>query len=97
MELKLNLQWFGDDDPIEDEEPAKLYKIVETTTVIVNDEKTELIRNMTIRHGVTGAIVGVDCEGEELELSDDIIGNLLKSGAIEEIVTAEEDADDAEE
>ena len=85
--MKLNLQRFADDDP-----PADKYLIVENTFVSLNGTKTELKRNMEIVRGVNGAIIGVKGEGEEIELSDDLIAALTLSGAIVKVETPEAEA-----
>lgn len=59
-----------------------IYKVVENTPVIINGERTNLVRNMKIVTGKSGAVVGVECEGTALNISADAIANLLESGAI---------------
>ena len=61
---------------------AKKYKVVENTPIWVNGVKTELARNMMLEIGKNGAIVGVTCEGTDLNISADLIEILVESGAI---------------
>lgn len=61
------------------------YMIVENQTVSVNGVKTELKRNMKLRTGVNGAVIGAECTGSEISLDADMIRNLKASGAIVEI------------
>lgn len=84
--LRMNLRLFDDPEPASDPEPAPtLYKIVENTYVSVNGVKTPLQRNMTLEKGPNGAIIGVTCEGEAIDLGAEIIAALVASGAIVEI------------
>ena len=62
-----------------------LYRIVENTFVSVNGTVTQLTRNMMIKYGVNGAVIGVDSDGSEISLSADIVNALIKSGALVKI------------
>lgn len=61
------------------------YKVVENTTVNINGTKTELIRNMTVQYGPSGAIVGVESSGTAITLSSEIVAELVKAGIIVKI------------
>ena len=63
-----------------------LYKVVENCKYGINGAAlTELTRNMTIKYGATGAIVGVDCNGTELSISADVIAQLVAAGVLVKI------------
>lgn len=74
----------GDDDVVlmVKSKSAKLYKVVENTPYSVNGVKGEVRRNMILEIGKNGAIIGVNCEGTELNISADILAALIESGAI---------------
>ena len=59
-----------------------VYQIVENTEVNINGTKTNLVRNMMLKYGVNGAVVGVDASGAAITLSSEIVSELVKSGAI---------------
>ena len=60
-----------------------VYKIVENTKVSVNGAAmTELKRNMTLEIGKTGAIIGVNGDGEAVTVSADIIASLVSQGIL---------------
>ena len=61
---------------------SNVYKIVENTLVNINGVKTELQRNMMIRYGANGAIVGVDGEGSAVNVNADVIKQLVKDGVL---------------
>lgn len=62
--------------------PDNLYKVVENHTVIINAKKTVLTRNLMLRNGIAGSVVGVDCEGTQLEFPPEVIDSLVKAGII---------------
>lgn len=62
-----------------------LYKIVENTYVSVNGTVTRLARNMEIKYGVNGAVIGVNSGKAAVTLSADIIKALVDAGAIVKI------------
>lgn len=62
-----------------------VYKVVENTIVNINGSKTELKRNMNIKHGPNGAVIDVECSGTALTISEDAIKYLLQNGAIVKI------------
>ena len=61
---------------------SNVYKIVENTLVNIKGVKTELQRNMMIRYGANGAIVGVDGEGSAVNVNADVIKQLVKDGVL---------------
>ena len=62
---------------------STMYKVVENTITSVNGTVTKLTRNMMLKEGPNGAIIGVDCTPTDLgSLSADIIAALVASGAI---------------
>lgn len=63
----------------------KTYQIVENTTINVNGTETKLTRNMQLRYGKNGAVVGVDVNGAELTIGSEILSELVKSGAVVKI------------
>ena len=78
LKNKFQLQWF--DDP----EPTPKYMVTENTFTCINGSVVNLTRNMTIKRSATGAIIGVDCEGTEIEMND-AIQNLIDAGVLVEI------------
>lgn len=58
------------------------YKIVENCDVWVNGTKTHLQRNLQLRKGPNGAIIGVDGTGTEVTLSAEIVAELVKAGTL---------------
>lgn len=59
-----------------------IYKIVENCDVWVNGSKTSLQRNLTLKKGPNGAIIGVDGNGTAVTLSAEIVAELLKAGTL---------------
>ena len=59
-----------------------IYKIVENCDVWVNGTKTSLQRNLTLKKGPNGAIIGVDGNGTAVTLSAEIVAELVKAGTI---------------
>lgn len=59
-----------------------LYKIVENCDVWVNGTKTSLQRNLTLKKGPNGAIIGVDGNGTAVTLSAEIVAELVKAGTL---------------
>lgn len=64
---------------------SNLYQIVENTYVSVNGTVTKLTRNMMLKYGVNGAVIGVEGGGSAVTLSADIVNALVKSGALVKI------------
>ena len=62
-----------------------VYQIVENTTVNINGTETKLTRNMQLKYGPNGAVIGVDASGTAVTLSSEIVSELVKSGAIVKI------------
>jgi len=60
----------------------KRYKVVENRMVCVNGTKTQLTRNMTLVVGNSGAVVDVSCTGTDLNISADVIAELVKEGVL---------------
>lgn len=61
------------------------YRIVENTFVSVNGTVTRLQRNMILKRGVNGAVIGVEGGTTTVSLNADIVKALLDSGAIVKI------------
>lgn len=61
------------------------YRIVENTFVSVNGTVTRLQRNMMLKRGVNGAVIGVEGGKTTVSLNADIVKALLDSGAIVKI------------
>ena len=59
-----------------------IYKIVENCDVWVNGTKTHLQRNLTLKKGPNGAIIGVDGNGTAVTLSAEIVAELVKAGTL---------------
>lgn len=59
------------------------FKVVENCFTAVNGTVTELKRDMILKYGPNGAIIGVDSNGTSLSsLSADILANLKAAGVI---------------
>lgn len=59
-----------------------IYKIVENCDVWVNGSLTHLQRNLTLKKGPNGAIIGVDGNGTAVTLSAEIVAELVKAGTL---------------
>ena len=59
-----------------------LYKITENAYVSVNGSVTRLQRNMIVKRGPSGAVVGVDCTPTEVTLDAGLIAELVEAGVL---------------
>lgn len=59
-----------------------IYKIVENCDVWLNGTKTQLQRNLTLKKGPNGAIIGVDGNGTAVTLNAEIVAELVKAGTL---------------
>ena len=58
------------------------YMVVENCFCSVNGTVTKLTRNMMLKYGPSGAVIGADCTKTAITLSADIVAALVASGAI---------------
>ena len=60
---------------------SKRYMVTENTYTCVNGTEVQLTKNMTLKIGKTGAIIGVDCNGTEITMGP-AIQALIDSGVL---------------
>ena len=59
------------------------YMVVENTVVNINGTKTTLNRNMKLKTGATGAIIGVESDGSSVTIADTgIVARLVADGIL---------------